>query len=112
MAMHEKLHRYLTNQQFDSLVTDLPYGIRAGSRNEKLTPIPLDRLLDAALPSWRGLLKPNGTVVAAYNLNTLPHETVLNLIQKHAFRQRFADIDLRERVSGKIHRDIVAFEKA
>ena len=105
-------HRYLPNQQFDSLITDFPYGVRAGSRNEKLTPIPLDELLDAALPSWRQLLKPNGTVVVAYNLKALPRETVLDLTQKHGFRQRFADADLRERISGKIHRDIVVFEKA
>ena len=105
-------HRYLPNQQFDGFITDFPYGVRAGSRNEKLTPIPLDELLDAALPSWGRLLKPNGTVVIAYNLNTLPRETVLNLIQKHGFRQRFVDTDLRERISGKIHRDIIAFEKA
>lgn len=104
-------HRYLPNQQFDSLITDFPYGIRAGSRNEKLTPIPLDELLDAALPSWRQLLKPNGTVVVAYNLKALPRETVLDLIQKHGFRQRFADADLRERISRRIHRDIIAFEK-
>ena len=105
-------HRYLPNQQFDSLITDFPYGVRAGSRNEKLTPIPLDGLLNAALPSWGQLLKPNGTIVVAYNLNTLPRETVLDLTQKHGFRQRFADADLSERISGKIHRDIIAFEKA
>ena len=105
-------HRYLPNQQFDSLITDFPYGIRAGSRNEKLTPIPLDELLNAALPSWKCLLNPNGTVVVAYNLNTLPRETVLDLAQKHGFLQRFANADLRERISGKIHRDIIAFEKA
>ena len=104
-------HRYLPDQQFDSLITDFPYGVSAGSRNEKLTPIPLDELLDAALPSWERLLEPNGTVVVAYNLNTLPRETVLDLIQKHGFRQRFADVDLRARISGKIHRDIIAFEK-
>ena len=105
-------HRYLPNQQFDSLITDFPYGVRAGSRNEKLTPIPLDELLDAALPSWKRLLNPNGTIVVAYNLNTLPRETALDLTQKHGFRQRFADADLRERISGKIHRDIIAFERA
>ena len=105
-------HRYLPNQQFDSLITDFPYGVRTGSRNEKLTPIPLDVLLNAALPSWERLLKPNGTVVVAYNLNTLPRETVLDLIQKHGFRQSFVDANLRMRISGKIHRDIVAFEKA
>lgn len=104
-------HRYLPNQQFDSLITDFPYGIRAGSRNEKLAPIPLDGLLDDALPSWKRLLKPNGTVVVAFNLNALPRERVLDLIQRHGFRQRFANADLRERISGKIHRDIIAFEK-
>ena len=105
-------HQYLPNQQFDSLITDFPYGIRTGSRSEKLTPISLDELLDAALPSWKRLLKPNGTVVVAYNVNTLPRERVLNLIQKHGFRQRFTEFDLRARISGKIHRDIVAFQKA
>ena len=105
-------HRYLPNQQFDSLITDFPYGVRAGSRNEKLTPIPLDELLNATLPSWGRLLKPNGTVVIAYNLKTLPRERVVDLIQKHGFRQRFAGMDLRARVSDKIHRDIVVFEKA
>ena len=104
-------HRYLPNQQFDSLITDFPYGVRAGSRNEQLAPIPLDGLLDDALPSWKHLLKPNGTVVAAYNLKALPRERMLNLIQKHGFRQRFTDMDLCERISDKIHRDIVAFEK-
>ena len=104
-------HRYLLNQQFDSLITDFPYGVRAGSRNEKLNPISLDGLLDAALPSWARLLKPSGTVVVAYNLKALPRERVLNLIQKHGFRQRFADADLRARISRKIHRDIIAFEK-
>ena len=105
-------HQYLPKQQFDSLITDFPYGVRAGSRNEKLAPIPLDELLNAALPSWKHLLKPNGTVVVAYNLHTLPRETVLDLIQKHGFRQRFADVDLRARISRKIHRDIIAFERA
>ncbi len=105
-------HQYLPNQQFDSLITDFPYGVRAGSRNEKLTPIPLDELLDAALPSWGQLLQPNGTIVIAYNLKALPRERVLDLIQGHGFRQRFADVDLRARISRKIHRDIVAFEKA
>ena len=104
-------HRYLPNQQFNSLITDFPYGVRAGSRNEKLAPIPLDGLLDEALPSWKRLLKPSGTIVIAYNLKTLPRERLLTLIQKHGFRQRFADMDLRERISDKIHRDIVVFEK-
>ncbi|RKU08586.1 hypothetical protein C6502_15355 [Candidatus Poribacteria bacterium] len=105
-------HQYLPNRQFDSLITDFPYGVRAGSRTEKLTPIPLGDLLDTALPSWGQLLKPNGTAVVAYNLNSLPRERVLDLIQKHGFRQRFADADLRARISRKIHRDIIAFEKA
>ena len=82
------------------------------AETEKLTPIPLDVLLNAALPSWERLLKPSGTVVVAYNLNTLLRETVLDLIQKHGFRQSFVDANLRMRISGKIHRDIVAFEKA
>ena len=104
-------HQYLPNQQFDSLITDFPYGIRVGSRTEKLVPIDYDGLLDTALPSWKRLLTSNGTIVIAYNMASLPGETVLDLIQKHGFRQRFAGIDLRTWISDKIHRDIVVFEK-
>ncbi len=104
-----KAHQYLPDQQFDSLITDFPYGVRAGSRTEKLTPIDYDGLLDAALPSWKHLLKASSTIVIAYNLYTLPRETVLSLIRNHGFRQRFADVDLSMWISDKIHRDIVVF---
>lgn len=104
--------QHLPNQQFDSLITDFPYGVRTGSRTEKLAPTDYDGLLDAALPSWKRVLKPNGTIVIAYNLYTLPREAVLDLVQKHGFQQRFADVDLRTQISEKIHRDIVTFEKA
>ena len=50
--------------------------------------------------------------MVAYNLKALPRERILDLIQKHGFRQRVANIDLRARISGKIHRDIIAFEEA
>ncbi|MCZ6680397.1 MAG: hypothetical protein O7E52_24465 [Candidatus Poribacteria bacterium] len=106
-----KADEYLPNQQFDSLMTDFPYGVRAGSRTDKLVPTDYDRLLDAALPSWKRLLKPHGTIVMAYNLYTLPRETVRALIRRHGFRQRFAAVDLSGWISDKIHRDIVAFEK-
>ena len=109
---------YLQHGQFDSLITDFPYGVRAGSRERSqsrattVKPINSDQLLDSALPSWKRLLKPDGSIVIAYNLHTLPHETVSVLIEKHGFRQRFRGADLSERISDKIHRDIVVLESA
>jgi 16S rRNA G966 N2-methylase RsmD len=106
---------YFQGQQFDSLITDFPYGVQAGSRRQSqsravtVKPIHSDQLLDSALPSWKHLLKPNGSIVIAYNLHTLPRETVSALIERHGFRQRFQGADLSERVSDKIHRDIVVF---
>ncbi|MFB3041386.1 MAG: TRM11 family methyltransferase [Candidatus Poribacteria bacterium] len=104
--------QYFQGQQFDSLITDFPYGVQAGARTEKMQPTQFDQLLDSALPNWKNLLKPGGRVVIAYNLYTLARETVLKLIEKHRFRQQFAQVDLSERISDKIHRDIVVFEKA
>jgi SAM-dependent methyltransferase len=98
------------DQQFDSLITDFPYGVRTGSRTDKLAPAEYDQLLDAALPAWKRLLKPKGTIVMAYNLYTLPRETVLALIEKHGLRLRFPGYDLSNHISDKIYRDIVTFE--
>jgi len=103
--------RYFPAEQFDTLVTDFPYDVRTGTRSEKLTPIHLDWLLDTALPGWKHLLKPGGMIAFAYNRHTLAHEVVLSLMKKHGFHQRVAHIDLSERISQRIHRDIVTFEK-
>ena len=106
---------YLQGQQFDSLITDFPYGVQAGGRGRSqssgttITSVDSDQLLDSALPSWKRLLKPDGSIVIAYNLDTLPHETVSELVERHGFRQRFRGADLSEHVSDKIHRDIVVF---
>ena len=94
-------HQYLPNQQFDSLITDFPYGIRVGSRNEKLTPIPLDALLDAALPSWSVCSSRTGQLWSLITCMRCHAKMVLDLIQKHGFRQRFTDADLRTRISIK-----------
>ena len=99
------------DEQFDTLITDFPYGVRTGTRTEKLVPIQLDKLLNAALPSWKRLLKPCGAIVLAYNRHTLTREILLSLMEKHGLRQRFPQFDLSERISQKIHRDIIAFER-
>ena len=106
---------YLQGQQFDSLITDFPYGVQAGSRGRSqssgttITQVDSDQLLNSAFPSWNRLLKPDGSIVIAYNLDTLPCETVLELAERHGFQERFQDADLSERVSDKIHRDIAVF---
>ena len=102
---------YFPNAQFDTLMTDLPYGVRTGTRTEKLVPIGVEKLLNAALPSWIRLLKPSGTIVFAYNQHALRHDSLLFFMEKYGFQQRFPQYDLSEQISQKIHRNIAAFEK-
>jgi hypothetical protein len=51
---------------FDVIVTDAPYGIRHGSRADKLSRTPTE-LLRAALPGWATLLRPGGAIGIAWN---------------------------------------------
>ena len=104
-------HQFFDGGAFDSVSTDFPYGVRTGSRTDKLAPTEYDTLLDAALPAWRKLLKPHGTLVIAYNRHTLRRETVLGLAERHGLRPRFPEHTLSHRVSEKILRDIVVFER-
>ncbi|HEY3750730.1 MAG TPA: SAM-dependent methyltransferase [Pseudonocardiaceae bacterium] len=51
---------------FDVIVTDAPYGVRHGSRDENLSRTPI-RLLRDALPGWATVLRPGGALGMAWN---------------------------------------------
>jgi tRNA G10 N-methylase Trm11 len=51
---------------FDVVVTDAPYGVRHGSREERLSRTPV-RLLREALPGWVKVLRSGGAVGIAWN---------------------------------------------
>lgn len=51
---------------FDVIVTDAPYGVRHGSRTERLSRTPME-LLRAALPGWVTVLRGGGALGISWN---------------------------------------------
>lgn len=114
---------------FDLLVTDLPYGVRHGSRSGDgsggsapagsrpgsgsesgagLSRRPLE-LLRRALPAWIPLLRPGGALGLSWNTYVAERATVIEQLQRAGLRvleggpyEQFA-----HRVDQAIHRDLV-----
>ncbi len=100
---------YLRADCADVLVTDAPYGVSHGSyAGGKLARTPV-ALLRAALPVWRELLRPGGTLGLAWNTHVAPRADVAELLAEHGFTV----VDgpgydaLGHRVDQAIHRDIL-----
>ncbi len=65
----------------DAIVTDLPYGVQHGSRTgASLARRPADLLADA-LPVWRAVLRPGGSLVMAWNTRVLRRDDLVGLLQ-------------------------------
>ncbi|MDR0435755.1 MAG: site-specific DNA-methyltransferase [Propionibacteriaceae bacterium] len=78
-------------RRFDCIVTDAPYGVSHGARNDvggsgaagrRPAPVPRTRspekLLAEAIPVWASQLKPGGALGIAYNTFTQPREQLLD----------------------------------
>jgi SAM-dependent methyltransferase len=95
---------------FDLAVTDLPYGVRHGSRadREALSRRPVE-LLDAALPGWRSLLRPGGALGMSFNTRLAARARVGELVAAHGFE--LADSEpyrgFAHRVDASVTRDLV-----
>ncbi|MBS7315849.1 MAG: hypothetical protein KIG74_05535 [Clostridiaceae bacterium] len=101
---------------FDVLVGDLPYGVQHGNvTNEgqtKLTRSPAE-LLRACLPAWRDVLKKNGVLALAWNVNVLPRAAAEQLLEEAGFAVlRGGAYDrLQHRVDQAILRDVLLAKK-
>ncbi len=60
---------------FHLVACDLPYGVQHASQGGSL-----EKLLARALPGWRGMLKPGGTVAVSFNAQTLKPARVHELM--------------------------------
>lgn len=96
-------------RSFDLIVTDAPYGVQHGARNEGvISRKPLD-LLAAALPVWRAALRPGGAIGIAWNnlvarrseLARLLTESALVVCDSPAYR------GFEHRVDASIQRDLI-----
>ena len=101
---------------FDVIVGDLPYGVQHGNvTNEgqsKLTRSPAE-LLRACLPAWREVLRRNGTVALAWNVNVLTRSAVEQTLEDAGFTVlRGGAYDrFQHRVDQAILRDVVLAKK-
>ncbi|HYS41645.1 MAG TPA: SAM-dependent methyltransferase, partial [Pseudonocardiaceae bacterium] len=66
---------------FDVIVTDAPYGIRHGSRADKLSRTP-GELLKAALPGWAKLLRPGGAMGISWNTQVAGRAELADLVDR------------------------------
>jgi SAM-dependent methyltransferase len=97
---------------FDVIVTDAPYGVRHGSKDEGLARTPV-RLLRDALPGWVKVLRPGGAIGIAWNtyvadraeLTRTLAEAGLDVLDTEPYR------GFEHRVDQAIVRDIVVARK-
>ncbi|GLW08471.1 hypothetical protein Misp01_36010 [Microtetraspora sp. NBRC 13810] len=76
----------LRARSFDVLVTDAPYGVQHGSRGSgnTLSRSPLE-LLRAAVPVWRGLLRPGGALGLSWNTYVAPRAELVKILADSGF---------------------------
>jgi DNA modification methylase len=105
-------NKYYKKNFFDIIVGDLPYGVQHGNvTNEKqssLTRNPAE-LLNACLPSWLEVLKPDGAIVLSWNSNVLSRKKMEQLFEERGaiVKNDGAYLQFEHRVDQSILRDII-----
>ena len=95
----------LKGEQFNLLVSDLPYGVQHFTTANTRNPLPV---LQQSVEQWKQCLKPGAAIVLAFN-NYLPRRTALVEAFESAGleAQRFS---APHRMSESIVRDVVVFK--
>ena len=110
-------NKYYKKNYFDIIVGDLPYGVQHGNvTNEKqssLTRNPTE-LLNSCLPAWLEILKPNGSIVLAWNSNILSRKKMEQLFAEQGFSVKNDEdyLQFEHRVDQSIVRDIIVAQKS
>ena len=71
----------------DMIVSDLPYGVQHGSKNDKnssMSRSPLE-LVKESIKSWHEVLKTNGSIVLSYNEFTMKYNDIARLLEDSGF---------------------------
>lgn len=97
---------------FDVIVTDAPYGIKHGSRAERLSRTPTD-LLRAALPGWAKLLRPGGAMGISWNTHVAGRDELAAMVTGAGLLVRADDpyLGFEHRVDQAIVRDVLVATK-
>ncbi|MGL5150911.1 MAG: TRM11 family SAM-dependent methyltransferase [Clostridium sp.] len=72
----------------DIIISDLPYGVQHGSKNDKddkMTRSPLG-LLEEAIPAWKEVLKVSGSIVISFNEFTMKYDDVSVVLERFGFK--------------------------
>ncbi|WP_246361097.1 TRM11 family SAM-dependent methyltransferase [Haloechinothrix aidingensis] len=105
------LDRVFASRSFDMIVTDAPYGVQHGSRQQGTSaPSRSPReLLAAALPTWLRLLRPGGAVGISWNTRVLPREELVETLRSAGLtvHDGWPFDQFRHRVDQAIVRDLV-----
>lgn len=99
----------------DILISDLPYGVQHGSKNDKdpsLNRSPLD-LLKESIPAWKNVLKLGGAMVISYNEFTLKYSDVQKELESKGFKVLNEEpyADYIHRVDQSINRNLIVAVK-
>lgn len=97
---------------FDVIVTDAPYGVRHGSKDERLSRTPV-RLLREAMPGWAKVLRSGGAVGIAWNTNGAERAELAELMAEAGLEVQDTDVyrGFEHRVDQAIVRDILIATK-
>jgi SAM-dependent methyltransferase len=103
---------YFKRETFDAIVTDLPYGVRHGSRSSDmdLSRRPLD-LLREALPGWKEVLRPGGSIGLSWNIHVAGREKVIDVVADSGLEIVSSEQSFRHTVDQSIVRDLLVGRK-
>ncbi len=92
----------LSNQRFDLLVTDLPYGIQFKSGSTRLT---LPQLIEECIPAWTASLRPGGVMALIFNTYQPSREALESWLTARGFE--ILPGSFAHRMSESIVRDVL-----
>lgn len=100
----------------DIIISDLPYGVQHGSKNDKdslMERSPLG-LLKEAIPAWHNVLKTKGSLVLSYNEFTMKYDDVAIALEKNGFKVLDEEPynNYLHRVDQSINRNLIVAVKA
>lgn len=95
----------------DIIISDLPYGVQHGSKNDNdssMSRSPLG-LLKEAIPAWHKVLKTNGSIVLSYNEFTMKYDEVAVVLEENGFKvfKESPYNNYLHRVDQSINRNII-----
>ena len=109
-----KIDLLLKKESCDMIVSDLPYGVQHGTKNDSDKDRSPLWLMQVALPSWYSALKTNGSVVLSFNEFTMKRKDLAVLMEEKGFTvlEDSPYINYLHRVDQSINRNIIVAIKA